>query len=107
GALGGVGAEVSPVALQEAGCLAVSRSSAWKAKMVTSAWWVGAGQVSKTAPAGEFLPTGSFMVRGKKNFLAPQPLEMGLGLLFKLDEGSVGRHTKERRERGEVGGEEE
>jgi hypothetical protein len=80
---------------------------AWKAKMVTSAWWVGAGQVSKTAPAGEFLPTGSFMVRGKKNFLAPQPLEMGLGLLFKLDEGSVGRHTKERRERGEVGGEEE
>jgi hypothetical protein len=29
-------------------------------------------QVSKTAPTGEYLPTGSFMIRGKKNFLPPQ-----------------------------------
>lgn len=40
-------------------------------------------QVSKTAPTGEFLPTGSFMIRGKKNFLPPQPLIMGFGLMFK------------------------
>jgi hypothetical protein len=42
------------------------------------------GQVSKTAPSGEYLPTGSFMVRGRKNFLPPHPLIMGLSLLFKL-----------------------
>ena len=31
-------------------------------------------QVSKTAQTGENLPTGSFMVRGRKNFLPPHPL---------------------------------
>ena len=41
-------------------------------------------QVSKSAPSGEFLPTGSFMVRGAKNFLPPHPLVMGFALLFKL-----------------------
>jgi len=30
--------------------------------------------VSKTAPTGEYLPTGSFMIRGRKNFLPPHPL---------------------------------
>ena len=29
-------------------------------------------QVSKAAPTGEFLPTGSFMIRGRKNYLPPQ-----------------------------------
>ena len=33
-----------------------------------------APQVSKTAPTGEYLPTGSFMIRGRKNFLPPHPL---------------------------------
>lgn len=41
-------------------------------------------QVSKTAPGGEYLPTGSFMIRGRKNFLPPHPLIMGLTFLFKL-----------------------
>ena len=41
-------------------------------------------QVSKSTPTGEYLPTGSFMVRGKKNFLPPLPLIMGFTFLFKL-----------------------
>ena len=41
-------------------------------------------QVSKTAPTGEYLPTGSFMIRGRKNFLPPQQLVMGMAFLFKL-----------------------
>lgn len=36
------------------------------------------------APSGEYLTTGSFMIRGKKNFLAPHALEMGFALLFKV-----------------------
>lgn len=36
---------VSPLALEEAGCMTVCRSAAWGAKMVTSAWWVYADQV--------------------------------------------------------------
>jgi hypothetical protein len=34
------------------------------------------------APSGEYLTTGSFMIRGKKNFLAPHSLELGLAVLF-------------------------
>ena len=64
---------------------------------VTSAWWVESHQVSKTAPSGEYLTTGSFMIRGKKNFLPPNPLVMGIGLLFVLDESSLARHLGERK----------
>lgn len=89
---------VTPLAIQEAGAYAVCRSRAWTAKLITSSYWVRAAQVSKTAPSGEFLPTGSFMIYGKKNYLPPMPLEMGFGLLFRLgDEDSVARHAKERK----------
>jgi hypothetical protein len=57
-------------------------------------------QVSKTAPTGEYLPTGSFMVRGKKNFLPPQGLVMGFGFMFKLEESCIGHHAGERAARG-------
>jgi predicted ribosome quality control (RQC) complex YloA/Tae2 family protein len=52
--------------------------------MITSAWWVESDQVSKTAPTGEYLTVGSFMIRGKKNFLPATPLEMGLAVMFRL-----------------------
>jgi hypothetical protein len=67
--------------------------------MITSAWWVESHQVSKTAPTGEYLTVGSFMIRGRKNFLPPTPLEMGLGVLFRLgDDVSIARHVHERRD---------
>ncbi len=54
-------------------------------------------QVSKTAPTGEYLTVGSFMIRGKKNFLPPNPLVMGFAFLFKLVSPpsllSVGTHA--------------
>lgn len=57
-------------------------------------------QVSKTAPTGEYLPTGSFMVRGKKQFLPPQGLVMGFGFMFKLEDSCIGRHAGERAVKG-------
>lgn len=41
------------------------------------------------------------MIRGKKNFLPPHPLIMGFGMLFRVDESSLGLHLNERRVRGE------
>ena len=38
------------------------------------------------------MPSGSFMIYGKKNFINPLKLEMGFGLLFKVDEESAKRH---------------
>jgi predicted ribosome quality control (RQC) complex YloA/Tae2 family protein len=95
---------VPPLTLNQAGCFTVCHSQAWDSKIVTSAWWVYPQQVSKTAPTGEYLTVGSFMIRGKKNFLPPSPLIMGFGILFRLDESSLGSHLNERRVRGEEEG---
>ncbi|XP_051578777.1 ribosome quality control complex subunit NEMF-like isoform X1 [Myxocyprinus asiaticus] len=91
------GEAVPPRTLTEAGTMAVCYSAAWDAKVITSAWWVHHNQVSKTAPTGEYLTTGSFMIRGKKNFLPPSYLIMGFGFLFKVDDQSVFRHRGERK----------
>ncbi|XP_048047986.1 ribosome quality control complex subunit NEMF-like isoform X2 [Megalobrama amblycephala] len=91
------GDPVPPRTLTEAGTMAVCYSAAWDAKVITSAWWVHHHQVSKTAPTGEYLTTGSFMIRGKKNFLPPSYLIMGFGFLFKVDDESIFRHRGERK----------
>ncbi|XP_052890262.1 ribosome quality control complex subunit NEMF homolog isoform X1 [Anopheles moucheti] len=93
------GGEIPPKTLLEAGTMAISYSVAWDAKVVTSAYWVHSDQVSKTAPTGEYLTTGSFMIRGRKNFLPPCHLVLGLSFLFKLEDSSVERHRGERRVR--------
>ncbi|XP_054084386.1 ribosome quality control complex subunit NEMF homolog [Zeugodacus cucurbitae] len=91
------GAEIPPKTLLEAGTMAISYSVAWDAKVVTNAYWVRSDQVTKTAPSGEYLGTGSFMIRGKKNFLPSCHLIMGLSLLFKLEDSFVERHRGERK----------
>uniref|UniRef100_A0A6Q2YY85 Ribosome quality control complex subunit NEMF n=1 Tax=Esox lucius TaxID=8010 RepID=A0A6Q2YY85_ESOLU len=91
------GVPVPPRTLTEAGTMAVCYSAAWDAKVITSAWWVHHHQVTKTAPTGEYLTTGSFMIRGKKNFLPPSYLMMGFSFLFKVDEQCVFRHRGERK----------
>ena len=85
--------------LMEAGQFSLCHSSAWKSKIVTSAYWVKADQVSKTAPSGEYLSTGSFMIRGRKNFLPPTRLEMGIGVLFLISEESSAGREPERKAR--------
>lgn len=93
------GGEIPPKTLLEAGTMAISYSVAWDAKVATNAYWVNADQVSKTAPTGEYLSTGSFMIRGKKNFLPQCNLILGLSFLFKLEDSSLERHKGERRVR--------
>ncbi|KAK9857575.1 hypothetical protein WJX84_011908 [Apatococcus fuscideae] len=94
---------IPPLTLSEAGSAAVCRSNAWDSKIITSAWWVQADQVSKSAPSGEFLATGSFSIRGQKAFLPPARLVMGFGFLFRLDESSMAAHLGERGAKGADG----
>ncbi|CAK4034427.1 related to DUF814 domain [Lecanosticta acicola] len=89
-------APIPPSTLSQAGNLAVCTSTAWDSKAVMSAWWVNADQVSKTAPTGEYLTTGGFTVRGKKNFLPPAQLLLGFGIVFQISEESKARHVKHR-----------
>ncbi|VDP54383.1 unnamed protein product [Schistosoma curassoni] len=86
-----------PKTLLEAGNMAVVLSSAWQSHVLTRAWWVHHDQVSKTAPSGEYLTSGAFMIRGKKNYLPPCPFDYGFGIMFKLHEDSIAKHEGERR----------
>lgn len=85
---------MSPMAIQEASVNTICRSVAWNNKVVIAAYWVWGSQVSKTPPTGEYLSTGSFMIYGKKNYLSPSSLEMGFGVMFRLDDASVAKHLK-------------
>ena len=93
------GEPIPPLSLQEAGMFCVCRSVAWDNKVLSSAYWVYDHQVSKTAPSGEYLTLGSFMIRGKKNFMPPSPLVMGLAIMFKVDESCIPNHIYERKPR--------
>jgi hypothetical protein len=88
---------IPPTTLFQAGFMSVVQSKAWDSKIVTSAWWVNSSQVSKTAPSGEYLTQGSFMIRGKKNWLPPVNLVYGFGIFFRVEESCIGRHFYERR----------
>lgn len=94
------GGTVPPRTLSEAGQAAVAYSVAWEAKVLTRSWWVQASQVSKTAPSGEFLTTGSFMIRGKKNYLLPEHLQFGFSFMFRVEDGCIERHRGERQPLG-------
>ena len=43
-----------------------------------------------------FISTGSFIIRGKRNFLQPQRLELGFTLMFCISEESLANHMGER-----------
>ncbi|KAK5946003.1 hypothetical protein PMZ80_000142 [Knufia obscura] len=92
-------APIPPSTLSQAGQLSVCSSSAWDSKAVMAAWWVNSDQVSKTAPTGEYLTTGGFMVRGQKNFLPPSQLLLGFGIYWLISEGSRANHGKNRIQR--------
>ncbi|KAJ1369176.1 hypothetical protein KIN20_030581 [Parelaphostrongylus tenuis] len=83
------GGPIPPKTMTEAAQMAVCCSSSWTSQIVSAAWWVYDHQVSKVAPSGEYLTHGSFMIRGKKNFMPCSPLQLGFGILFRVDEVSV------------------
>lgn len=89
-------APIPPSTLSQAGALSVCTSSAWDSKAVMAAWWVHADQVSKTAPTGEYISTGGFMIRGKKNFLPPSQLLLGFAVMFQISEDSKKNHNRHR-----------
>ncbi len=59
----------------------VSFSSGWKTGLgAADAYWVLKDQVSGTPESGEYLAKGSFVIRGKKNFVKHVMLQVALGL---------------------------
>jgi len=66
--------------IREAAQFAASYSRAWKEMTTTNVYWVSPQQVSKQPPPGEYLPKGSFMIYGRRNYVRNVSLEVAIGV---------------------------
>ena len=75
------GQEAKEITIEETAQAVAVYSRAWKLGHTTAdVFYVKPEQVSKEAQSGEYMSKGSFMVRGKTNYLHPK-LEYAIGLL--------------------------
>ncbi|MGD1838739.1 MAG: ribosome rescue protein RqcH [Nitrososphaeraceae archaeon] len=59
----------------------VSFSRAWKDGLSSGdSYWVFPSQVKKGAPTGQYLPKGSFVLEGKRNYIKGSELRLAIGL---------------------------
>lgn len=93
------GGAVPPATLREAGTMALCHSTAWDKRIVISAWHVPVDQVARGGPPpkGDYVLVDGFYVWGRRQFLPPVHLEMGVTILFHVADAS--RHSGERRSR--------
>ncbi len=72
--------------LEEAAQFAISFSRAWQDGLTGGdAYWLNPEQVSFTPPTGEYLPSGSVMLRGTKNYIKNVPVKLAVGLVVEED----------------------
>lgn len=68
--------------LNEVAQATISFSRAWKDGLSSAdAYWVMAEQVKKGAPTGQFLPKGSFVIEGKRNYIKGVELRLAIGIM--------------------------
>lgn len=77
------GLTIPETTLNEAAQFVASYSRAWKENWgVVDVFFVDPDQVSKTPPTGEYLPKGSFMISGKKEFIRNAKTELAISIVF-------------------------
>lgn len=60
----------------------VSFSSAWRDGLYSAdAYWVKPEQVKKQAPSGMYLPKGSFLIEGRRNYLKNVSVKLAVGVM--------------------------
>jgi len=70
------------MSLQQAAQATVSFSRAWKDGLFSGdAYWVKADQIRKGAPTGQFLPKGSFVIEGKRNYIKGVEIKLAIGVM--------------------------
>ena len=60
---------IPPMSIEEAAGFEVCHSPSWTNNVLSQVYWVNAEQVSKTPPTGMYIATGSFIIRGRRNFV--------------------------------------
>jgi predicted ribosome quality control (RQC) complex YloA/Tae2 family protein len=74
------GEDVTEEELKEVAQATAAYSKAWtKGLSSTDVFWVRPDQVTKEAQAGEYLSTGSFMIRGKTNYIRFDEMAVAVG----------------------------
>lgn len=74
------GEDVPESTLQEAGMFAVTFARSWQAGVTSEdAYWVNPDQVTQEPESGEFLPKGSFVIRGDRTYLRNLPVKAAVG----------------------------
>lgn len=82
--------EIPENTLKEAAEAAAAYSKAWRLGLgCCDVYYVRPEQVSKTAPSGEYLPKGGFMVYGRKEWFRGVCLQVAVGFVFEGDDVSV------------------
>jgi hypothetical protein len=72
--------------LQEVAQATVSFSRAWKDGLSSAdAYWVMANQIKKGAPTGQYLPKGSFVIEGKRNYIKGSEIRLAVGIIHLSD----------------------
>jgi len=68
--------------IYDAAVITAAYSRAWRLGIsIVNVYFVHKDQVSKKAPAGEYIRTGSFMIYGKKNFIKNVHIKLYLGIV--------------------------
>ena len=76
------GEELNENIIKESGEFAASFSSAWSMGFTTQdVYWVHPDQVTKTPESGEFLKKGSFVIRGRRNYIRSARVRLGIGIV--------------------------
>ncbi|MGB9733291.1 MAG: NFACT RNA binding domain-containing protein [Conexivisphaera sp.] len=90
--------------IREVAQATVSFSRAWREGLAAAdAYYVYPEQVSPSAPSGEYLPRGSFMIRGTRNYVKGLKLEVAVGLCVEPAEGRTVLCSAPRRSMDEHG----
>ena len=73
--------EETGLSLQQVAVATVSFSRAWKDGISSAdAYWVTPDQIKKGAPPGQYVPKGSFVIEGKRNYMKGLELRMAIGV---------------------------
>lgn len=68
--------------LTEVAQATVSFSRGWKDELSSAdAYWVEPSQVKRGAPTGQFLPRGSFVIQGRRNYIKGMEIKLAVGLV--------------------------
>lgn len=70
------------LSIEETADATVCFSRAWRdGAHGTGAYWVSPPQVKRAAPSGQFLPKGSFVIEGRRNYVRASTLRLAVGIV--------------------------